>query len=563
LGVLSNLGGDVLSNIRGFVSGNARIDGNVNNIDYNGRLFVEGAGLTVPYLNVDYEIKANSIIDVTQEKFIIQRTQITDTKYKTEGNLVGFIKHKQFADWELNLNIDSDRLLALDTKDHENAAYFGTAYIDGSATIVGPTSSLVINVNAQSEKGTDVKIPINDAVAVEDSQYIHFITPNEKYKLGNTTPRPARNYSGLQMNFEFDITKDANIEVILDRDSGHGMKGVGEGGLLFRINTLGDFNMWGDFIVEKGSYNFKYGGLVDKKFDVKKNGSIAWTGDPLNAVLNLEAIYRTNANPAVLIDNASFNRKIPVEVSIDLKGTLNNPEPDFNINFPNVSSVLKSEIETKLSDKDTRQTQALYLLSTGGFLSQDGLSQSQYTNFAFEKIGVLFSGLLSGDDDKFDINVDYRQADRTQGYETDGRVLATISTKISDRITFNGQVGVPVGGINETAIVGNFELEYRVNEDGTLNLRVFNKENEINYIGQGVGYTQGIGINYEVDFDTFKELINKIFKKQTIEVAKTPDTEADDSDLYPDYINMKGADEKEKKNNDQQKQNQEAIPTED
>jgi hypothetical protein len=92
---------------------------------------------------------------------------------------------------------------------------------------------------------------------------------------------------------------------------------------------------------------------------------------------------------------------------------------------------------------------------------------------------------------------------------------------------------------------------------------VFNKENEINYIGQGVGYTQGIGINYEVDFDTFKELINKIFKKQTIEVAKTPDTEADDSDLYPDYINMKGADEKEKKNNDQQKQNQEAIPTED
>lgn len=561
LGVLSNLGGDVLSNIRGFASGNARLNGNIKDIDYNGRLFVDGAGVTIPYLNVDYEIKANSIVDVTKDKFIIKHTQITDTKFKTEGNLEGYIKHTQFSDWKLNLSIDSRRLLALNTIDHEGAAYFGTAFIDGSATIIGPTSELVINVNAESEKGTDVKIPINDAVAVQENEYIHFKTPNEKYHLGDQTKKPANKYSGLQMDFDLKITKDANIEVILDRDSGHGMKGIGEGGLLFRINTLGDFNMWGDFIVEKGSYNFKYGGLVDKKFDVKKNGSIAWTGDPLNAVLNLEAVYKTSANPAVLIDNASFNKKIPVEVSIDLKGTLNNPEPDFNIEFPNVSSVLKSEIETKLSDRDTRQTQALYLLSTGGFLSSDGLSQSQYTNFAFEKIGVLFSDILNGKNDKFDLTVDYTQRDRRQGYETDGRVLATISTKISDRLTFNGQVGVPVGGISETAIVGNFELEYRVNEDGTLNLRVFNKENEINYIGQGVGYTQGIGINYEVDFDTFKELINKIFTKHKIDTVKNTTTPNDDSEPIDDGIKFTEPEKNEKKTDENLKPNQDAKPT--
>ncbi|MES2747658.1 MAG: translocation/assembly module TamB domain-containing protein, partial [Bacteroidota bacterium] len=218
-------------------------------------------------------------------------------------------------------------------------------------------------------------------------------------------------------------------------------------------------------------------------------------------------------------------------------------------------------IETKLSDKDTRQTQALYLLSTGGFLSQDGLSQAQYTNFAFEKIGVLFSGLLNGEDDKFDFAVDYKQADRTQGYETDGRVLATITTKISDRITFNGQVGVPVGGINETAIVGNFELAYRVNEDGTLNLRVFNRENEINYIGQGVGYTQGVGINYEVDFDTFKELVNKVFTKHKIDIEKKPNEQVDDSELLPSYIKMKGEDEK--KEESKPKTNTDAIIPED
>ena len=567
LAILSNLGGDVLSNIRGFVSGNARLDGDVNDIDYNGRLFVDGAGLTIPYLNVDYEIKENSIVDVTREKFIVQRTKITDTNFKTEGNLEGFIKHKKFGDWELNLNIDSRRLLALNTKDHEDAAYFGTAYIDGSATIVGPTTGLRINVNAESEKGTDVKIPINDAEAVSDNQYIHFKTANEKYNLAEKTKLLTKNYNGLQMNFEFDITEDANIEVILNRESGHGMKGNGRGTLLFKINTLGKFEMFGDFQIYKGLYNFKYGGLVEKKFEVKKFSYISWEGNPFDAILNLEAIYKTNANPAVLIDNASFNRKIPVEVSIDLKGTLSNPEPDFNINFPNVSSVLKSEIETKLNDKDTRQTQALYLLSTGGFLSPDGLTQSQYSNFALEKVGILFGDLFSGNDDKIKIGVDIVSADRTLGKETNGSVGVTLSTKINDRITINGKVGVPTGGINESAIVGNVEVEYRVNEDGTLNLRVFNRENEINYIGQGVGYTQGVGMNYEVDFDTFKELVNKIFTKHKLDREKKSDALVDVFVSDSNQPKMKTLEDKEEEKKDKKtddlKPNQEAIPSED
>lgn len=561
LSVLSNLGGEVLSNIRGYVSGNARLDGNVNDIDYNGRLFIDEAGLTIPYLNVDYEIKANSIVDVTREKFIIQKTKITDTKFKTEGNLEGFIKHKKFGNWELNLNIDSKRLLALNTVDYEDAAYFGTAYIDGDAKIFGPTTGLVINVNAKSEKGTNIKIPINEAEAINDSEYFHFFTANEKYNIGQKSNVNSRNYNGLQMNFDFDITEDANIEVILDRESGHGMKGNGRGTLLFKINTLGKFEMYGDYQIYRGLYNFKYGGLVDKKFDVKKYSSILWEGDPLNAILNLEAIYKTNANPSVLIDNASFNKKIPVEVSINLKGTLNNPEPDFNINFPNVSSVLKSEIETRLNDKDTRQTQALYLLSTGGFLSADGLSQSQYSNFAFEKAGALFSDLFNGSDDKLNVIVDYVQADRTPGRETDGRVGVSLSTKINDRITINGKVGVPTGGINESAIVGNIEVEYRVNEDGTLNLRVFNRENDINYIGQGVGYTQGIGINYEVDFDTFKELVNKIFKKHKLDREVKVTSDFDDSEQIP--INAPTKDSEEKQESEKVKPNQDAILSDD
>jgi hypothetical protein len=105
-------------------------------------------------------------------------------------------------------------------------------------------------------------------------------------------------------------------------------------------------------------------------------------------------------------------------------------------------------------------------------------------------------------------------------------------------------VGVPVGGINDSAIVGDVEVLYRVNEDGTLNLKLFNKENDINYIiGQGIGYTQGLGASYEVDFDTFKELVNKIFKKHKIELAPKSDV-IPDSSVNDDYLNFNNSKKK-------------------
>jgi hypothetical protein len=98
---------------------------------------------------------------------------------------------------------------------------------------------------------------------------------------------------------------------------------------------------------------------------------------------------------------------------------------------------------------------------------------------------------------------------------------------VNERITINGKVGVPF----KSAIVGDLEIQYRVNEDGTLNLRLFNRENDINYIGQGIGYTQGIGVTYEVDFDTFKELVNKIFTNHKIGLEPTYTQEYQDSNL--------------------------------
>lgn len=560
LATLDPIGGEVLSNIRGMVSGNATVQGNINKPEINGRLYLDKAGMSVPYLGVDYFLMDKTIVDLTDEKFLFRNNLLTDSKFATKGVLNGTIEHNNFSDWKLDLGISSKRLLALDTKDTEDAAYFGTAFINGVATIKGPTNSLFINVDAKSEKGTSIKIPINNAESVSDNVFLHFITPREKFNLQKGIVEKVRDYNGLELEFDFNITPDAEVEVILDRNSGHGMKGKGNGSLLFKINTLGKFNMWGDFQAYEGTYNFRTTG-INKRFSVKKGGSISWDGNPLKAQLNLEAVYKTTANPSLLIDNSSFNKKVPVEVVIGIKGDLMSPEPDFNIDFPTVTSVLKSEIQTKLYDKEVRQTQALYLLSTGSFLSAEGMSQSDLSGSLFETATGLLGNVIKSEDEKFNLGINVVGADRRLGKETDGRFEASISSKINERITFNGKLGVPFGGLNQTAFIGNVELLWRVNDDGTLNLRFFNKENDINYIGQGIGYTQGAGITYEVDFDTFKELVQKIFKKQRIIQTIPAEYLDQDSEMAPDFIRFSNS---KKSNKEVPKKNQEAvIPEED
>ncbi|MGK4568025.1 translocation/assembly module TamB domain-containing protein [Flavobacterium sp. 3HN19-14] len=137
LAALSPLGGNVISNIRGYISGASYISGTIDKPDINGRLFLEQAGFGIPYLNTDYSFRENSIVDLSESQFLFQNATIVDTKYKTEGRLNGAIRHKNFSKWDLDLYLSANNLLALDTKDSEDAAYYGTAFIDGNATISG------------------------------------------------------------------------------------------------------------------------------------------------------------------------------------------------------------------------------------------------------------------------------------------------------------------------------------------------------------------------------------------------------------------------------------------
>ena len=75
----------------------------------------------------------------------------------------------------------------------------------------------------------------------------------------------------------------------------------------------------------------------------------------------------------------------------------------------------------------------------------------------------------------------------------------------------DGKFGVPVGSEDETVIIGDVKIEFLLNNTGDFKARIFNRENEFQYFGDELGYTQGIGFTYQVTFNSLKNLIDKIF----------------------------------------------------
>lgn len=543
---LNVFGADVITNIRGLASGDVKVSGDIKKPQIDGQLILDNAGLAIPYLNVDYAFDFDTEVTLKDQRFLFNDVVLTDSEFFSKATLNGFLSHQNFSDWRLGLDIDTNRLLVLNTDDAEDALYYGTAFMNGTASIFGPTDQLVIEVDGSTAQGTVFKIPLNDVESFGDNSYIHFLSPEEKAARLKGETITETQVKGLELKFDLNVNQNADIEIVIDRNSGSTIQGSGEGNLLFEINTNGKFKMWGDFSVFKGIYNFSYGGLIQKNLVVEPGGSIIWEGDALKAQINLKAIYKTEANPSVLLDNP-INRSIPVNVEIDLTGQLEQPTPDFNLTFPNASSTVRSELEYRLETKESRENQALFLLATGSFASEISLGQQAYGTIA-DRVNSLFNDLLSSDDDKLKLGLNFQAGEQTPDYRSDDRLGLTLSTKISDRVLFNGKVGVPIGGVNETVIAGDAEIELLLNEDGTLSAKFFNRENNIRNFGEEIGYTQGVGLSYNVEFDTFRELLRIIFSGKNRKDKKTVETKnvgIREENPLPEYVKMKKKKSKE------------------
>lgn len=534
LDAFSPLGEDVFNKIRGYAYGTVHATGLVSNPTMEGDLFLDEAGMYFPYLNIDFDFLGTSVINFRDQTFDFEDVTLRDVKRGTKASLTGTLKHQNFEVWKLNLSIDSDNILVLDTEEEETSLYFGTAYFNGNATIVGPTDKLLINVTGKTNKGTHFIMPISDVKTAETSQLIRFIN-TDSFVEDEEIRRAfiSDKLKGLTMNFNLEVTKDAIFEMVIDKSSGSYLKGSGEGNLQIELDTKDKFNMYGDFVVDNGIYDFKYGGFISKPFSVKRGGTISWSGDPLTANMDIQAIYRVSANPRTLLENLNSSRKIPIDLITRFTGELFNSTIDFDIEIPNSSSTVASELAFKLNNDKT--TQFIALLVTGSFYNEGDLGANSNTvlyGTGMDMLTNAFDNILNSEDSRFRLTPVYTVGENNavDNLDINDQVSLALDYQVNDRILINGKVGMPIGSGTQTDIIGEVNVEFLMNESGTLRSSVFNRQNDIQYSNQDEeGYTQGVGINYQIDFDNSKELLEKLSlkKKKVIDSVGTNNQQTD------------------------------------
>ncbi len=506
---------DVFSNIRGKVNGSIFISGNLNNPQYNGSLQLFGAGLKINELNTDYQFADSETVKLEGDRFIFDKTRFFDTAYNTQGNLSGFVSFYNFSNWFIDLLIQTNKLLVLNTVGNEESLYYGTAFASGHATIKGHVDKLKIDASVKSEEGTRIFIPLKDVETLGEDDFIRFYSTEEYRKKINNRKNRYKIYEGLQLNFDIDITQNAEIEIVLDQEFGSKLKSRGEGTVLMEINTEGKFNMWGAYQVVTGKYNFRYAGVIDKEFDVEPGSTLIWNGDPFRADLDITASYFIQAADItpLLTETSTFSRRIPVKVIINIKGDLMKPRIDFEVKLPDANPVIRSEVEYVLRDPDMRMLQVISLLYSGNFIAPDILKFDNRTALEgnlSERVLNVFNSLL--ENDIFNLKLDYvpDRQDPNTNIKTDSRVGLVIQTKINKRLYINGKLAVPVGRYTKSSVSGDVEVDIWLNENGTVQLRIYNKKTDMDYLDREEYYMRGLGINFQVDFDTFKELLKKL-----------------------------------------------------
>ena len=122
---------------------------------------------------------------------------------------------------------------------------------------------------------------------------------------------------------------------------------------------------------------------------------------------------------------------------------------------------------------------------------------------------------LSQISNNLDIGFSYRPGDQV----TTNEFELALSTQIwNNRVTISANGNMVEGSKtnSNTSITGDFDVDVKLNQQGTLKLKAYSHTNEkITY--NATETVQGVGVSYQEAFDTFRELFRKytaIFKRK-------------------------------------------------
>jgi hypothetical protein len=520
------------SDLKGQFSGAVQIKGAVAKPLINGKLNVNAKKITVAYLNTSYHFSHE--VTIENNSFGVENMPVSDVN-NNKAIVTGKLYHNNFKDFQLDFDIQANKFMCLNTTEVNNSLYYGKAFVSGIINISGFIKDEVrIDANVKTEKITSGDksdkvsflskteitkffIPLSGPSEVSENNFITFVKkdtlnkPNTLYnvKLG-----------GLQLNFDLEVTPDAEVQLIFDQKVGDIIKAKGDGNVKLKINSQGDFKMYGDYVIENGDYLFTLQNIINKRFDIEKGSVIKWSGVPYKADVNINAVYKARASlkPFYPDDSSTtLKRRYPVDLRLAMTGELLAPQIDFDINIPTVDAAVRQHVLSFINTDAEMNRQVFSLLILNSFVTPPQLSgagtgpgyASAGISNTSELLSNQLSNMLSKISNDFDIGVNYRPGDEISKEE----LGVALSTQLfDDRLSIDGNLGVNNDNTNTqntNHIVGDVNVDYKITDNGKLRIKAFNKANDNNQIYKTGPYTQGLGILYREEFDTIGELYRR------------------------------------------------------
>lgn len=523
LSVWSRYMDNFIPGFRGLASGHLRLEGPFRTPELSGVLQGREGGFEVDYLNTSYSFSHE--VELGKDFFRFQELPLFDSQ-GNRGLASGTITHQNFKNFHVDLVIRPENMLVLNTSASGNELYYGRAFATGLVHIFGPEDNITMDVSARTNRGTEIFLPLSYTGEILENNFITFVSTDT---IQSRTSLPEARVAGITMNFDLEVTPEAEVQLIFDSQIGDIIRGRGTGNLMLEINSLGAFNMYGEYQIEEGDYLFTLQNLINKRFRIEQGGLISWTGDPNDADVDIRAMYRlrTALYDLVLdVDTSdAYRRRVPVDCVLILKEKLFNPSISFDIALPTSDESTREMVDRLITTEQEMNRQVFSLLILNRFMPT---TTDQYNTALGYGVGSTSSELLSNQlsnwlsqiSADFDIGVNYRPGDEISSQELE----VALSTQLfDDRVIIDGNVGVagshPTSNQRASNIIGDVNVEVKITPEGKFRIKAFNRSNTFDIIHTNAPYTQGVGLFYRKEFDTLMEL----FSRQQNKPQEAPD----------------------------------------
>ncbi|HNY06593.1 MAG TPA: translocation/assembly module TamB domain-containing protein [Bacteroidales bacterium] len=515
---------NIFSDIHGYASGNLSLKGTTAQPELLGKLQLMRTEFKVDYTNVSYSFAH----EVFFEKNLIRFDNLVVTDANgNKGLCNGKIRHTYFNDFQFDINIMANKLSGLGTDYTQNNIFYGNALVSGMVSITGPPDNLQMNLDVSTEKETDFYLPLNISADLSSNDYIKFV--NTSNMVVNKESPYKVDLSDFKLDFNLNVTPEATIHLSLPMQMGK-LKFNGSGLIRMGVNTRGEFNMFGEYIINQGTFLFTLQNMINKQFNISKGSTIKWNGSAEDADIDLSAVYTIKASLSGLpIDSSLISQRVPVNCVISLKNKLTNPEIAFKIRLPNVDEQISQQvfsvIDTNNQAEMNKQMISLLVLNSFSYSSKNTNLTNSVGASSFELLSNQLSGWLSQINKDFDIGVNYRPGDKISNEQLE----VALSTQLfNNRVQIDGNFGVK-GNTSSTQqatsnsgnnIVGDVNIDWKITKDGQFHVKAYNKSNTLDIINDNSPYTQGVGVFYRKDFDHFGDLFRRKKKQSRIPGTK-------------------------------------------